>query len=121
MNVPWCPVSRVDLTADCDINTLCPVDLDHTDNALPADRAQVDLSSAGDARTDVTAVIEQSVLFLAVADLTQIHFFIGYLPVADSLAMAFAVFESANVLVARCLLDICALSMTHILDPVTVI
>lgn len=66
-------------------------------------------------------VIEQGVLLLSVTDLTQIHFFIGYLPVADALAVAFAVLVPADILVACLALDVRALSVTNAVEPVTVV
>ena len=100
---------------------LCAVDLDHADDILATDGAEVDLSSAGHAGTDMATVIEQGVLLLAVTDLTQIHFFIGYLPVADALAVTLAVLVPADILVARLALDVRALSVADTVEPVTVI
>lgn len=69
----------------------------------------------------MATVVEKCVLFLTVADLTQIHFFIRHLPVADSLTVSLAVFVPAHILVASLVFDECSLSMALVVGPVTVV
>lgn len=102
-------------------DNLCPVDLHHADDIFPADGADVDLTSACDACTDVPAIIEQGILFFAVADLAEVHLLVGDLPVADAFAVALAVLVPADVLVAGLLLDKGALSVALVLKPVAIV
>lgn len=97
------------------------VDLDHTLDRLATNGAKVNLLSASHARADMTTVAEDGVLFLGVTDLTQIHFVVSHLPVADAFAVPLAVFISTDVFVAGLLLNVCTLSMTDIIDPVAII
>lgn len=99
----------------------CPVNLDHIKNVLPTDGTDVDLACAGDARADMTTVVEERILLLAVADLAQVHLLVSHLPVADAAAVALAIFISSDVFVAGLLLDKCTLAMALVLEPVTVI
>lgn len=69
----------------------------------------------------MAAVAEHCVLLLRVTDLTQIHLVIRHFPVRDAFAVAFAVFEAAQILVARIFLNVGALSVAHVFDPVTVV
>lgn len=69
----------------------------------------------------MATLCKDSIHFFSVTDLTQVELCVRYLPVADSLTMTFAVLESANILITRGALNICALSMADIFNPVTVV
>lgn len=126
MNPPGMPYSPVqqkgnDIIIFIDKAPLRPVDLDDADNVLPTDWTDFHLACAGDTGTDVATVIEQGILLFAVTDLTEIHFFIGYFPVADTFPMTFTIFVTAHILVACLLLDEGALAMALIFEPISVI
>lgn len=95
------------------------VDFDHLEDLLAANGANVNFACAGDAGTNMSTVIKERILFLAVTDLAEIHFLVGYFPIADSLTMAFTILVTTDVLVPGLALDKCALAMALILDPVT--
>lgn len=97
------------------------VDLDHLEHILAANRANLNFTSTSYARTNVATVIEESILLFTIANLAKIHLLIGHFPVADTLAMAFAVFVATNVLVARLALDKCTLAMALVFYPVTLV
>ena len=97
------------------------VDLDDADNVLPTDRTDFHLACAGDTGTDVATVIKQGILLFAVTDLAQIHFFVGYFPVADTFSVTLTIFVTAHILVACLLLDEGALAMALVLVPIAVI
>lgn len=113
---PECPENSAVLRT-----LLSPVNLDDTLDGLAADRTQVHLLGTGHARADVATVAENGVLLLGIADLAEIRLFISHLPVADTLAVSLAILVAADILVASLLFDIGALSMAHILNPITVI
>lgn len=69
----------------------------------------------------MTTLGEDSIHFLGVTDLAQIQLCVGHLPVADALAVAFAILEAADILVTCCLLNVSTLSMAYIFDPITVV
>ncbi|KAH8430833.1 uncharacterized protein LDX57_008497 [Aspergillus melleus] len=97
------------------------VNFNNADDVLAADGTNIDLPSAGHAGADMSAIVEQGVLLLAVANLAEIHLLLGDLPVADAFAVALAVLVAADVLVARLLLDEGTLSMALILKPVAIV
>lgn len=97
------------------------VDADNANHILPANRADVDLSRAGNAGTDMPAVVKQCVLLFAVTDLTQVHLLVGHFPVADALPVPFAVFVPADVLVAGLAFDEGPMPVAPVVDPVPVI
>jgi hypothetical protein len=100
---------------------LSSIDLDHTDDVLPTDRADIDLAGTSHTGTDMATVIEQGVLLLTVADLAQIHLFVSDLPVADALAVSFAVLVAADIFVACLLLDEGALAVALVFVPVSIV
>lgn len=98
-----------------------PIDLDDTDDILPTDRTDINLAGTSHTSTDMATVIEQGILLLTVADLAQIHLLVGDFPVADALAVAFAVLVAADVFIAGFLLDEGALAVALVLVPVPVV
>lgn len=66
-------------------------------------------------------VVEQCVLFLAVADLAEIHLFIRHFPVADAFAMALSLFVATDVFIAGLAFNKCSLSVTLAFHPVSLI
>lgn len=64
---------------------------------------------------------ENCIHFLGVTDLAQIQLFVGHFPVADALAVAFAILEAADILVACRLLNVSTLPMAYIFDPITIV
>lgn len=103
------------------IADLHPVYLNHANNALAADRANVNFACTSHASADMATVVEQGVLFLAIADLTKIHLFVRHFPVADTLSMALAIFVATDVFIASLAFDKCSLSVTLAFHPVSLI
>lgn len=64
---------------------------------------------------------KQSILFLSVANLTQIHLLICNLPVTNAFSVTLAVFIPAYILVPRLALDKGPLAMTLVIKPVAVV
>lgn len=69
----------------------------------------------------MTTLGKDCIHFLGITYLAQIQLCVGHLPVADALAVAFAILEAADILVACRLLNISTLSMAYIFDPITVV
>lgn len=67
------------------------------------------------------AIEKQSILFLSVADLTQIHLLICNLPVTNAFSVTLAVFIPAYILIPRPALDKGPLAMTLVDKPVAVV
>ena len=69
----------------------------------------------------MTTISEDSIHFLGVTDLAQIQLCVSHFPVADALAVAFAILEATDIFVACRLLDVSTLSMAYIFDPIAVV
>ena len=69
----------------------------------------------------MSTVIEQRILLFPITDLTQIHLFVCNFPIADSLTVALTILVATDVLVTCFALHERALSVTLVLEPVTVV
>lgn len=69
----------------------------------------------------MTTLGKDCIHFLSVTNLAQIQLCVGHLPVANALAVAFAILEAADISVACRLLNVSTLSMAYIFNPITVI
>lgn len=101
--------------------TLCPIYFNHLLDLFTAHRTQAHEVRTSHTGTQVTTLGEDCIHFLGVTDLAQIQLCVGHLPVADALAVAFAILEATDILVACRLFNIGTLSMAYIFDPVTVV
>lgn len=102
-------------------NTLCPIYLDHLLDLFAAHWTQAHKVRTSHAGTKVTTLGKDCIHFLGVTNLTQIQLCVGHLPVANALAVAFAILETADISVSCRLLDVSTLSMTYIFNPITII
>lgn len=69
----------------------------------------------------MTTLSEDSIHFFGVTDLAQVQLCVSHFPVADAPAVAFAILEAADILVACRLLNVSTLSMAYVFDPITVV
>ena len=102
-------------------NTLCPINLDHLLDLFAAHRTQAHEVRTSHAGTKMTTLGKDCIHFLGVTDLAQIQLCVGHLPVANALAVAFTILETADIFVACRLLNVSTLSMAYIFNPITVI
>lgn len=69
----------------------------------------------------MSTVAEDRILFFRVADLTEIRLLVSYFPVADTLAMPFAVLVATDIFITGLLFDVGALTVTHVFDPIALV
>lgn len=69
----------------------------------------------------MSTITEHRILFFRVADLAQICLFVGHFPVADTLAVPFAVFVATDVFIPGLFFDVGALAVTHVFNPITLV
>ena len=92
--------------------------LHHIDDFLSAHWTNVNLFRTVNTGTNVSTIIEQGILVLAITDLTEIHLLVCDFPVADAFAVSLPIPVATNILIACFALGEGTLTVPLVFDPI---